>query len=145
MHGFDDIPVRAFGPLIRVRMPPPARNPFARPPGVAVGRQPAGPSHQLRLSLGCPVLSHFARRNPFRVGTAYRRRPRGGRPRPRQGDGMECDSQRSSKSGGGTGGMIQQWETDDLAQWAPGIRDLFIQIMPSRISGRLLQRAQYDG
>ena len=41
--------------------------------------------------------------------------------------------------------VIQQWETDDLVPWAPGIRDLFIQIMPSRITGRLLQRAQYDG
>ena len=41
--------------------------------------------------------------------------------------------------------VIDQWETDDLVPWAPGIRDLFIQITPSRITGRLLQRAQYDG
>jgi nitroimidazol reductase NimA-like FMN-containing flavoprotein (pyridoxamine 5'-phosphate oxidase superfamily) len=41
--------------------------------------------------------------------------------------------------------VIEQWETDDLVPWAPGIRDLFIQITPSRITGRLLQRTQYEG
>ena len=41
--------------------------------------------------------------------------------------------------------VLEPWETDDLVPWAPGIRDLFIQITPSRITGRLLQRAQYEG
>ena len=41
--------------------------------------------------------------------------------------------------------VIARWETDDLVQRAPGIRDLFIQITPSRITGRLLQRVPYDG
>ncbi len=28
--------------------------------------------------------------------------------------------------------LLEQWDTDDLVQWAPGIRDLFFHITPSR-------------
>jgi uncharacterized protein len=38
--------------------------------------------------------------------------------------------------------VLEQWETDDLVPWAPGVRNLFIQITPSRITGCLLQGAQ---
>jgi uncharacterized protein len=35
--------------------------------------------------------------------------------------------------------VLEQWETDDLVPWAPRVRNLFIQITPSRITGHLLQ------
>jgi uncharacterized protein len=35
--------------------------------------------------------------------------------------------------------VLAQWETDDLVPWAPGVRNLFIQITPSRITGCVLQ------
>jgi nitroimidazol reductase NimA-like FMN-containing flavoprotein (pyridoxamine 5'-phosphate oxidase superfamily) len=38
--------------------------------------------------------------------------------------------------------LLEQGEIDDLVPWAPGVRNLFIQITPSRITGRLLQRVQ---
>ena len=38
--------------------------------------------------------------------------------------------------------LLEQGEMDDLVPWAPGVRNLFIQITPSRITGRLLQRVQ---
>jgi hypothetical protein len=38
--------------------------------------------------------------------------------------------------------VLEQWETDDLVPLAPGVRNLFIQITPSRITGCLLQGAQ---
>jgi uncharacterized protein len=38
--------------------------------------------------------------------------------------------------------VLEQGEMDDLVPWAPGVRNLFIQITPSRITGRLLQRVQ---
>jgi uncharacterized protein len=40
--------------------------------------------------------------------------------------------------------VLAQEEMDDLVPWAPGVRNLFIQITPSRITGRLLQRVQQD-
>jgi nitroimidazol reductase NimA-like FMN-containing flavoprotein (pyridoxamine 5'-phosphate oxidase superfamily) len=36
--------------------------------------------------------------------------------------------------------VLEQSEIHNLVPWAPGVRDLFIQITPSRITGRLLQR-----
>jgi uncharacterized protein len=41
--------------------------------------------------------------------------------------------------------VLEEGEMDDLVPWAPGVRNLFIQITPSRITGRLLQRMQQDG
>jgi hypothetical protein len=34
--------------------------------------------------------------------------------------------------------MVQLWTVDGLVPWAPGIRNVFIQVTPRRISGRLL-------
>ena len=41
--------------------------------------------------------------------------------------------------------VLEQGEMDDLVPWAPGVRNLWIQITPSRITGRLLQRVQQEG
>jgi nitroimidazol reductase NimA-like FMN-containing flavoprotein (pyridoxamine 5'-phosphate oxidase superfamily) len=38
--------------------------------------------------------------------------------------------------------LLEQWDTDDLVHWAPGIRDLVFQITPSRITGRILRVQQ---
>jgi uncharacterized protein len=38
--------------------------------------------------------------------------------------------------------VLEQSGIHNLVPWAPGVRNLFIQITPSRITGRLLQRVQ---
>ena len=37
--------------------------------------------------------------------------------------------------------VLEQEAMDDLVPWAPGVRNLFIQITPSRITGRLLHES----
>ncbi|HKN43328.1 MAG TPA: pyridoxamine 5'-phosphate oxidase family protein, partial [Propionibacteriaceae bacterium] len=41
--------------------------------------------------------------------------------------------------------LFEQGEMDDLVPWAPGVRNLLIQITPSRIAGCLLHGAQQEG
>jgi nitroimidazol reductase NimA-like FMN-containing flavoprotein (pyridoxamine 5'-phosphate oxidase superfamily) len=145
MQGFDDTPVRTFGPLVRSEC-------IHLLETHSLGRLAwqAADSQQVR-----PI------NYVFRSGALYfRTSPEGilsELVRPTdvalEVDDLDHDKRTGwsvivngrARAVAAPAEVIQQWETDDLAQWAPGIRDLFIQIMPSRISGRLLQRAQYDG
>lgn len=36
-------------------------------------------------------------------------------------------------------GLVQAWTIDGVTPWASGVRNLFLQVVPSRISGRTLQ------
>lgn len=145
MQGFDDTPVRTFGPLVRSEC-------IHLLETHSLGRLAwqAADSQQVR-----PI------NYVFRSGALYfRTSPEGilsELVRPTdvalEVDDLDHDKRTGwsvivngrARAVAAPAEVIRQWETDDLAQWAPGIRDLFIQIMPSRISGRLLQRAQYDG
>jgi hypothetical protein len=55
---------------------------------------------------------------------------------------MERDRLRSSKAVAAPVEVLEHGEMDDLIAWAPAVRNLFIQITPSRITGCLLQRVQ---
>jgi nitroimidazol reductase NimA-like FMN-containing flavoprotein (pyridoxamine 5'-phosphate oxidase superfamily) len=145
MQGFDDTPVRTFGPLVRSEC-------IHLLETHSLGRLAwqAADSQQVR-----PI------NYVFRSGALYfRTSPEGilsELVRPTdvalEVDDLDHDKRTGwsvivngrARAVAAPAEVIQQWETDDLAQWARGIRDLFIQIMPSRISGRLLQRAQYEG
>ena len=145
MQGFDDTPVRTFGPLIRSEC-------IHLLETHSLGRLAwqAADSQQVR-----PI------NYVFRSGAVYfRTSPEGilsELVRPTdvalEVDDLDHDKRTGwsvivygrARAVAAPAEVIEQWETDDLVPWAPGIRDLFIQIMPSRITGRLLQRAQYDG
>ena len=144
MHGFDDTPVRAFGPLTQSEC-------IHLLETHSLGRLAwqAADSQQVR-----PI------NYVFRSGAVYfRPSPHGilsELVRPAH-VALEVDDLDHHK---GTGWsvivygrakavaaleVLEQWETDDLVPWAPGVRNLFFQITPSRITGRLLQRVQQDG
>jgi hypothetical protein len=40
--------------------------------------------------------------------------------------------------------IVQLWTVDNLVPWAPGTRNLFIKIVPRRITGRILQGRDRD-
>lgn len=39
--------------------------------------------------------------------------------------------------------IVRLWAVDGMVPWAPGVRNLFIQITPRRITGRLLTRTRH--
>ena len=39
--------------------------------------------------------------------------------------------------------LVQLWAIDQMAPWAPGVRNLFIQISPRRTTGRVLTRTRH--
>ena len=144
MHGFDDTPVRTFGPLTRSEC-------IHLLETHSLGRLAwqAADSQQVR-----PI------NYVFRSGAVYfRTSPEGilsELVRPAdvaiEVDDLDHDKRTGwsvivygrARAVAAPAEVIEQWETDDLVPWAPGIRDLFIQITPSRITGRLLQRTQYE-
>jgi uncharacterized protein len=145
MHGYDDTPVRTFGPLTRSEC-------IHLLETHSLGRVAwqAADSQQI-----CPI------NYVFRSGVVYFRTSPGGilSELVRPADvALEVDDLDHHKRTGWSvivygraravaapADVIEQWEPDDLVPWAPGIRHLFIQITPSRITGRLLQRAQHEG
>jgi len=139
MHAFDDTPVRTFGPL--------TQSECIHLLETSLGRLAwqAADSQQIR-----PI--NYA----FRSGAVYfRTSPEGilsELVRPTD-VALEVDDLDQHKRTGWSiivygraravaapTEVLEQSEIHNLVPWAPGVRDLFIQITPSRITGRLLQR-----
>jgi nitroimidazol reductase NimA-like FMN-containing flavoprotein (pyridoxamine 5'-phosphate oxidase superfamily) len=145
MHGFDDTPVRTFGPLTKSEC-------LHLLETHSLGRLAwqAADSQQVR-----PI------NYVFRSGAVYFRTSSQGilselvRPADvaLEVDDLDQDKRTGwsvivygrAKAVAAPAEVLEQVEMDDLVPWAPGVRNLFIQITPSRITGRLLQRVQQHG
>jgi uncharacterized protein len=145
MHGFDDTPVRTFGPLTQSEcLHLLETHSLGRLAWQAADSQQIHPINYV-----------------FRSGALYfRTSPQGilsELVRPAdvalEVDDLDQDKRTGwsvivygrAKAVAAPAEVLEQVEMDDLVPWASGVRNLFIQITPSRITGRLLQRVQQHG
>ena len=143
VHGHDE-PSARRGRLGRRRVRPAEPGPVPRavarpehrPRGLAGRRRPAGPTGHLCVVRGEHRVPDLAVRGAVRTRPAHRRCGRDRRHRGRAPSRLERGRPGPSPGVAEPDEVVRMWTASGVVPWAPGIRNLFIQVIPRRISGR---------